>query len=226
LYDENTIIAAMAGSTHSFQLRSDGSFGFNANTSINGTLDTNLSRDSAGVVDCGTGAQGSKACTLNAATINGGTAIAAGGFTPVSIGTPTQIYNTAATSQSASISATTMIANGAADRNYRFNAYVGQLAAGATCSVAGSIAVNIVFTDPITGTVYTYVVPVLLSGGTALGANVPLSTSTPAVANVGNATIQFRAKASTNVQYSTTYAQGTCSSGSPTYNIYPDLEAL
>jgi hypothetical protein len=187
--------------------------------------DTYLCRASASVFEVGTTSCNALG-TLNTGVINTGTSVAAGGFTAVSIGTPTQIYNTATTSSSASISATTMIANGAADRNYRFNAYVGQLAAGATCSVAGSIAINIVYTDPITGTAYTYVVPVLLSGGTAMGANVPLSTSTPTVANVGNATIQFRAKASTNVQFSTTYAQGTCSSGSPTYSIYPDLEAL
>jgi hypothetical protein len=152
--------------------------------------------------------------------------LSAGGFTAVSIGTPTQVYNTAQTAQSASIGATTMLANPAADRNFRFNVYVGQLAQGTTCTVAGSVAVNLIFTDPITGNTYTYSVPLDVSGGSALGVTVPLSTSAPTVANVGNGTIQFRAKASTNIQYSTTYAQGTCSSGSPTYSVFPVLEAL
>jgi len=163
----------------------------------------------------------------NLADGTAGGSFGAGGFTPAatSIGTPTQVYNTAAVSQTASIGATTMLANPAADRNFRFNVYVGQLAQGTTCTVAGSVAVSLVYTDPITGNAYTYIVPLSLSGGT-VGGTVPLSISAPAVANVGSGVIQFRAKASTNIQYSATYALGTCSSGSPSFNIYPDLEAL
>lgn len=155
-----------------------------------------------------------------------GGAFGAGGFTPVGIGTPTQIYNTAATAQTASIGATTMFTNGAADENYRFNVYIGQVAQGTTCTVAGSVAVSIVFTDPITGNAYTYIVPLHGSAGTSNLANIPLATSAPAVANVGVGTIEFRAKASTAIQVSTTYALGTCSSGQPSYSIYPSLEAL
>jgi hypothetical protein len=190
-----------------------------------GTPDTYVNRQGAGVV--GIGSTGTNATgTLDVGIIAATTSIASGGFTAVSIGTPTQVYNTAATSQTASIAATTMLANGASDRNYKFTIYIGQVAQGTTCTVAGSVAVNLVYTDPITGNAYTYVVPLDLSGGTALGASVPLSTSAPTVANVGSAVIRLRAKASTNVQYSTTYATGTCSSGQPSYSVFPDLEAL
>lgn len=178
----------------------------------------------------GTGANTTAALSFASLALSGnatvGGIVSAGGFTGVGTGAPTQVYNTAAVTQTASIGATTMLANPASDRNYRFNVYVGQLAQGTTCTVAGSVAVSLVYTDPITGSAYTLIVPLHASGGTSNLANIPLSTSAPAVANVGSGTIQFRAKASTNIQFSTTYALGTCSSGQPSYNIYPDLEAL
>lgn len=202
-----------------------GEYGFASGTP-SATNDTGISRASAGVVEVGNGTVGNASGGVIAATLSGTTSVTAGGFTPVSIGTPVQVYNTATTSSAASIGATTMIANPAADRNYRFNVYIGQVAQGTTCTIAGSVAISLIYTDPITGNAYTYVVPLDVSGGTALGANIPLATGAPAVANVGSGVIRFRAKASTNIQYSTTYAQGTCSSGSPTYSVYPVLEAL
>src|ERR1700690_109331 len=163
--------------------------------------------------------------TLGDGTAGG--AFGAGGFTPVGIGTPTQVYNTAATAQVASIGATTMLANPAADRNFRASFYVGQLNAGTGCiATTGSVGVNLIYTDPITGNVYTQVLPIENSGGTALLSSLTLTAGTPAVANTGWTSINFRAKASTNIQFSTTYAAGGSCSVGQAYNIYPDLEAL
>ena len=131
-------------------------------------------------------------------------------------------YNTAATSQTASIGATTMVTAPAADTNYEFQAYIGQLNAGTTCTTAGSVGVNLVYTDPITGSVYTVVLPIDQSGGTAFVTTVPLSSSTLTVSNTGSVTYSFRAKASTNIQVSTTYTAGTCGTGQA-YNFYPKL---
>lgn len=56
-----------------------GTYAFSSSTSSAGnlaTVDTGISRDSAGVLDCGNGTQGSKTCTFNAAAINvGGVAV-------------------------------------------------------------------------------------------------------------------------------------------------------
>lgn len=173
-----------------------------------------------------TGSQLSLSGSINVGGIAASGAVAAGGFSAVGTGAPVEVYNTTQGGQTASIGATTMLANPATDRNFLFHVYIGQTAAGTTCTIAGSVGVNVVYTDAITSAVYTYVVPLDLSGGTALGANIPLSTTTPTVANVGSGVFRLRAKASTNVQVSTTYAQGTCSSGSPSYFFAPVLEAL
>jgi hypothetical protein len=58
-------------------------FLWSSTTQGNGTADTGLSRDSAGVVDIGTGAQGSKAAILQTKryTVDGGTTLTSGAFT-------------------------------------------------------------------------------------------------------------------------------------------------
>lgn len=210
-----------------FQIAGTLVYGWSNSGFVTTNPDTGLSRGTAAdIVDCGNGSFRDASCTFAAAVGSYSTSLAAGGFTPVSIGTPTQVYNTAATAQAASIGATTMLANPAADRNYVFTVYIGQVAQGTTCTIAGSVAVNIVYTDAITGNAYTFILSMDGSGGTGVLASVPLSTSAPTVANVGSGVFRLRAKASTNVQYSTTYSAGTCSSGSPSYSVFPVLEAL
>jgi hypothetical protein len=162
-------------------------------------------------------------------TLGDGTAggsFGAGGMTPVGIGTPTQIFNTANTGQTASIGATTMFTVGAADANFIAHFYLGQLNSGTGCSGAGSVGINVTFTDPITGNAYTVVVPIKTSGGTAFGTSLALTNGSPAVANTGSAELRIRAKAATVIQFSTTYAAGASCSVGQAYNIYPDLEAL
>jgi hypothetical protein len=217
-YGAGTDTLALAANI--LRVNSSTGYQWSSGGSSSGTADTGLGRSAAGIVSIDTGTIGNAAGTLKAAVLQ------AGGFTGVSIGTPTQVYNTAATAQSASIAATTMLANPATDRNYTFHVYIGQVAQGTTCTIAGSVAVNILYTDAITGNAYTFILSLDGSGGTGVLASVPLSTSAPTVANVGSGVFQLRAKASTNVQYSTTYSAGTCSSGSPSYSVFPVLEAL
>lgn len=162
-------------------------------------------------------------------TLANGTAggsFGAGGMTPVGIGTPTQIYNTAAAGQTASMSATTMFTVGAADANFKAHFYIGQLNAGTGCLGAGSVAINVTYTDPITGNAYTVSVPLKTSGGVAFSTTIPLTSGTPAVANTGSAELRIRAKAATVISFTTTYAAGASCSTGQAYNIYPDLEAL
>lgn len=146
-----------------------------------------------------------------------------GGVAVVGAGIPAERYNTAATSQTASIGSTTMVTAPAADTNYEFSAYVGQLNAGTSCTGAGSVGVNIIYTDPVTGSSYTFVLDTQTSGAVALTTTVPLTNGALTVSNVGDFKYMFRAKASTTVNYSTTYTPGaTCSPGQA-YNIYPVL---
>lgn len=140
----------------------------------------------------------------------------------VGLGVPAERYNTAATNQTASIGGTTMVTAPAADTNYEFQAYVGQLNAGTTCTTAGSVGVNVIYTDPVTGSTYIVAMDAQLSGGVTIGTTVPLSSSTLTVGNVGSFRFSFRAKASTAVQFSTTYTAGSCATGQA-YNIYPKL---
>lgn len=150
-----------------------------------------------------------------------------GSVNTAGLGVAAERYNTAATSQTASISPTTMVTSRSVDTNYEFSAYVGQLNVGTSCTTAGSVGVNLVYTDAVTNTAYTFVLDVQLSGGTTLGTTVPLSQTSLAVANVGDfKSVHFRAKASTAIQFSTTYTAGaTCSPGQA-YNIYPNLREL
>jgi len=146
-----------------------------------------------------------------------------GSVATVGLGLPAERYNTAATSQTASQSATTMVTSRSVDTNYEFSAYVAQLNVGTSCSTAGSVGVNLIYTDPVSGTAYTFVIDPAQSGGSTLGTTVPLATSGIGVANVGSFYFRFRAKASTAIQYSTTYTAGTGCSPGQAYNIYPEL---
>jgi hypothetical protein len=148
-----------------------------------------------------------------------------GGIATAGKGLLSELYNTAATSQTASIGSTTMITNAASDQNYRFSAYVGQLNIGTSCTGAGSIGVNLIYTDPVTGNSYTVVVVPQVSGVTSLATTIPLTNVTPAVGNTGSFVYQFRSKASTTISYSTTYAAGSGCSPGQAYNIYPVLES-
>jgi Pectate lyase superfamily protein len=134
------------------------------------------------------------------------------------------LYQTAATAQTASIGATSMFAGAAATKPYHVTFYVAQVNAGTSCTGAGSVGVNVIYTDNDTGNTYTYVVPGQVSGGTSLVTSIPLTNTTPAVANVGSFKFSFNAKLSTSISYSTTYTagSGTCSP-SQAYSVYPTL---
>jgi hypothetical protein len=134
------------------------------------------------------------------------------------------LYQTAATAQAAPIGVTSMFAGAAATKPYHVTFYVAQVNAGTSCTGAGSVGVNVIYTDNDTGNTYTYVVPGQVSGGTSLVTSIPLTNTTPAVANVGSFKFSFNAKLSTSISYSTTYTagSGTCSP-SQAYSVYPTL---
>jgi hypothetical protein len=134
-------------------------------------------------------------------------------------------YNKASVNQTASVSATTMATPGV-DTEYLFSVAVRQVNVGTSCTGAGSVAVSLIYTDPGQSSAYTVVVPFTVSGGTSLVTTVPLTNTTIAVANNGSSVIQFRAKASTNVQFSTTYTAGSGCSPGQAYTVHPILTAM
>jgi hypothetical protein len=132
----------------------------------------------------------------------------------------TGVYSTPAIGQIASISPILMTTAPVADQQYMFTAFVDQQTAGTSCTTPGSVYVNLIFTDAATNQSYTQVMQI--QSASTLGSSVPLSSGAITLANTGSGYYQFTAKASTTVQYSTTYASGSCSAGQA-YNIYPFL---
>jgi hypothetical protein len=134
------------------------------------------------------------------------------------------VYQTAAISQTASIGTTSMFSGTAATKGYHVTFYVAQVNAGTSCTGAGSVGVNLLYTDDDSGNAYTVALPGKVSGGTSLVMTIPLTNSTLAVGNTGTFEYSFWAKLNTAISFSTTYTagSGTCSP-SQAYSIYPTL---
>ncbi|SRR6266851_964598 len=133
---------------------------------------------------------------------------------------PSQIvFNTASASTNASISAVTMATASGSGNTYRFSLYIDQTVAGTSCSGTTTITPNLIFTDPNASSGF----PTGLSNALIGGNGAPGYIS----GTIGAAwTFEFRAKASSVVQYSVTYsAGGSCAPG-PSYQIYPVLVQL
>ncbi len=125
------------------------------------------------------------------------------------------IYNTASASTSASIAATTMVTVGGSAASYRFGAYLDQTVVGVGCTGNTTVIINLIWTDP-NG-----------AGATTLALSTFTITTNGALGNslvVNPASI--RAKATTAVQYSTTYTLGAGCTTSPSYQVFPTLEAM
>jgi len=135
-----------------------------------------------------------------------------------------EVYSTVSPATDASIHATTMLTP-SADANFAARFYVTQVDAGSGCTVATKVAVNLIYTDPYSGGAqpFTFVVPLNTSGGPSASPALSLSTDTITVANVATGAVFFRAKGSTDIQYSTTYINGTCTTR-PRYRIVAGLE--
>jgi len=139
-------------------------------------------------------------------------------------GVGVEVYSTVSPATDASIHATTMLTP-SADANFAARFYVTQVDAGSGCTVATKVAVNLIYTDPYSGGAqpFTFVVPLNTSGGPSASPALSLSTDTITVANVATGAVFFRAKGSTDIQYSTTYINGTCTT-QPRYRIVAGLE--
>jgi hypothetical protein len=124
-------------------------------------------------------------------------------------------YNTAHAAGTSSISATTMITSAAATALYEFNFYIDETVAGTSCVGNTTVAVNAIWTDPNASTATT------LTVGTFT-----ISTNGTVGNSLAGSPVQIAAKASTAIQFSTTYTAGTGCSSSPTVQLYPALRSL
>lgn len=130
------------------------------------------------------------------------------------------IYGTVSPSTNANINTTTMATAGPSGNTYRFAIYQDQTVLGAGCSTNTTVTVTLAWTDP-NGSAPT---SLGASAWTLTIVNNGVLNTTNNSGGSGNTTV-IRAKASTAVQYSTTYTQGTCTTG-PSYQSYPILEVL
>ncbi len=134
-------------------------------------------------------------------------------------GQPGIVYSTASASTNASISAVTMATASGSGNTYRFSLYIDQTVAGTSCVGTTTITPNIIYTDPNASIGFPSGLSNALIGGNGTPGQIG--------GTVGSVwTFNFRAKASTVVQYSVTYsAGGSCAPG-PSYQIYPVLVQL
>ncbi len=132
---------------------------------------------------------------------------------------PQVVYNTASASTNANIAATTMVTVGASDTTYRVVFYPQVTVLGASCVGATNLNFNLIFQDPVAaGTVTNTIGFVLAVTNGVLGE--------AAGYGFGAYTLAFRAKASTAIQYSTTYGIGSSCAPGAQYKIFPILEQL
>lgn len=150
------------------------------------------------------------------ATGGTGGSFGAGGFTPVGIGTPTQIYNTAATASAASVGPTTMFTP-ALTGNYWFKSYLTQTVLGASCAGNTTVVVKVIYQDPSAAGAQT------ISLGTYTIVNNGTIGVVPWTSGPTDWTFVSTANA---IQVSTTYTGGGSCSPAPTVQLTPILVAL
>ena len=146
---------------------------------------------------------------------------------------PAVIYNIPSAAGTADIPATTMTTAGANGGTYRFSFYADVVTGGASCAAASTVVVSVTFTDPNASSSVGEAVSLTNSGNTvatsnslgggglsgAAGSTIPSNLA-------GGGSIIFRAKASTNIQYSVNFTAGTSCSPPASYQVYPILEQL
>jgi hypothetical protein len=103
---------------------------------------------------------------------------------------------------------------------YRISFYALQVAAGVGCTSNTDVVANVIFEDPLASAATTFAVTNFYISGSGT-ANAPMFSLSAATYS----SYVFRAKSSTNVQYSTTVVSGSCTI-SPTYLVIPLLEQL
>jgi hypothetical protein len=138
------------------------------------------------------------------------------------------VYSTASASTNASIGTTTMFTVGASNANFRFNWFGSISAVGASCTAASTLAFNLTFQDPnaVGSSTLIFNSASIVPGGTLNGVLGPLFYTAGSLLNSIEIPVTFRAKASTVIQYSTTYTAGTNCAPGPQYIFNPVLEQL
>ncbi len=133
-----------------------------------------------------------------------------------------EVYANASGTGSISITPFTMVTSPSTPTFtlYRISFYAFQVAAGIGCMSNTSVAANLTFQDLLASapTTLTLTNFLIIAGGTA---NAPM---VPQVSGAYSSYV-FRAKATTNVQYSTVVSPPSCTT-SPTYLVIPLLEQL
>ena len=129
--------------------------------------------------------------------------------TVVGSGVDYDTFNTLSGATNTSIGSTAIATLGASDQNFSFTGGISQVNIGTTCTVAGSVTINLTYTDALSGVAIT-VNPDIDAGTVVPSTSLPFSTSAVGAANIGTFRWMGRAKASTAITYSTTYNNGTC----------------
>ena len=145
-----------------------------------------------------------------------------------STGFPSVVYNTASAATTGNVGTTLMVTVGASNATYRISYYLELTVVGAGCAggtgAAANVITNLIFQDPVAAGTITSSEQF---GLTAAGDNGTVGAAfqyNPLVNFMPS--FPFRAKAGTNIQYSTTYTTSTGCSPKPTYVLYPVLEQL
>lgn len=136
---------------------------------------------------------------------------------------PSIAYNTPSASTNANIVATTMTTVGASNATYRFSWYLQESVVGIGCTGNTTLAPSLIWQDPLdaAGGAVPFFSAIIANGG-----NGTLGKIFNTLAAQASSSYEFRAKAGTVIQYSTTYTLGaTCGPG-PQYVIFPVLEQL
>jgi hypothetical protein len=134
-------------------------------------------------------------------------------------GLSTTIYAAPQTAGTSSIGATTMVTTAASPvpiKNFMMTGYADVTVVGTSCAGNTTVALNAIFTDPNAAGSTTL----------SLGTFTITTNGTVGTSNFSYPAIHFRAKGSTNVQFSTTYTAGGSCSPAPTVQVTPILQVL
>ena len=130
------------------------------------------------------------------------------------------VYNTTVSEAGASVPTTTMVTVPASDTNYMFSVTVAETVSPGTCSAYPQLAPQILFTDALNSAART----VSLSFSSSTAAPLLAITFNGGVNVIYSGSFQIRAKASTVVQFSAIYTNGsTCTIGQSSYALAPVL---
>lgn len=162
------------------------------------------------------------AITISGSSQDISTTVNASAFAVLQRANVGRLYNTLPAAGTASISATTMVtapAQPSTGTSYRLSAYVSQTVLGTSCAGNSTILVSAIFQDPNAASPQTQAVATFTVTTNGTLGIVPMTSNT-------DSGLVLRAKASTVVQFSTTYSPGGSCSPAPTVQVYPILEQM